>query len=75
VRPRPPRSARVIVRARTGRSRVAWGLGLRIRSEGRVFRCEKGCGGRYLMWERAREAENWVPELVSGAGGVCSPPF
>jgi hypothetical protein len=75
VRPRPPRSARVIVRARTGRSRVAWGLGLRIRSEGRVFRCEKGCGGRYLMWERAWEAKNWVPVLGSGAGRVFSPPF
>jgi hypothetical protein len=38
VRARPPRSARV----RSVMSRVAWGLGMGIRSEGRVLRFERG---------------------------------
>jgi hypothetical protein len=46
LRARPPRSVRSrsmrLVRARSVWSKVAWGLGMRIRSEGRVFRFESG---------------------------------
>jgi hypothetical protein len=52
MRPRPPRSVRVMARDWSVRSRAEWGIGLGIRSGGRVFGFETG--GGYLLWDRVQ---------------------
>jgi hypothetical protein len=52
LRPRPPRSVRVMARDWSVRSRAEWGIGLGIRSGGRVFGFETG--GGYLLWDRVQ---------------------